>query len=105
MSFFNSGDHQTFTVHSLIAQQEASRSETLRDWGENKLHYVHLQNLQPSTHYVFYVVAQNKYGNSSSEMVSCITLPGKWLKNVNLTINLFYIELHNLCTYYNCDSW
>ena len=80
MSFFNGGDHQTFTVHSLLAQQEASRSEAIQDLGENKLHYAHLLNLQPSTQYMFYVVAQNKHGNSSSEMVSCTTSQGISLK-------------------------
>nr|XP_022287398.1 basement membrane-specific heparan sulfate proteoglycan core protein-like isoform X2 [Crassostrea virginica] len=78
MSFFNSGDHQTFTVHSLIAQQEASRSEAIQDLGENKLHYAHLLNLQPSTEYMFYVVAQNRHGNSSSEMKACRTLPEEY---------------------------
>lgn len=80
MSFFNGGDNQTFTVHSLLAQQEASRSEAIQDLGDNKLHNAHLLNLQPSTEYMFYVVAQNKHGNSSSEMKACRTLPGILLK-------------------------
>lgn len=57
----------------MIAQQEVSRSELLCDKGESKIHVTQLQNLQPSTKYAFYIVAQNKLGNSSSEIIECKT--------------------------------
>ena len=68
-SSFNGGDIQTFIALAMIAQQEASRSELLCDKGESKIHVTQLQNLQPSTKYAFYIVAQNKLGNSSSEII------------------------------------
>ena len=76
MSSFNGGDSQTFTVYAILARQEASRSEPVHDEGENNLHNVQLYNLQPSTKYMFYVVAKNKHGNISSEKRECKTLEG-----------------------------
>lgn len=72
-SSFNGGDIQTFIALAIIAQQEVSRSESLCDKGESKIHVTHVQNLQPSTKYAFYIVAQNKHGNSSSEKIECKT--------------------------------
>ena len=74
-SSFNGGDRQSFTAFALTGQQEASRSELIQDEGENKNHSTSVLNLQPSTEYVFYVSAQNRRGNSSSEHSICKTLP------------------------------
>ncbi|XP_078319162.1 cell adhesion molecule Dscam1-like [Crassostrea virginica] len=77
MSSFNGGDSQMFTVHAFLAQQEASRSKPIHDEGENKLHNTQIQNIQPSTEYMFYVVAKNTHGNSSSEKkMKCNTVEG-----------------------------
>ena len=72
-SSFNGGDIQTFIALAMTAQQEVSRSELLCDKGESKIHVTQLQNLQPSTKYAFYIVAQNKHGNTSSEIIECKT--------------------------------
>nr|XP_022290573.1 neural cell adhesion molecule 1-like [Crassostrea virginica] len=74
MSSLNGGDSQTFTVNAFLARQEASRSVPVHDKGENILHNTQLYNLQPSTKYTFYVVAQNKHGDTSSEKIECTTL-------------------------------
>ncbi|XP_078319187.1 uncharacterized protein LOC111099899 [Crassostrea virginica] len=76
MSSFNGGESQTFTVYAFLARQEASRSEPVHDAGENNLHNTQIQILQPSTKYMFYVVAQNKHGKISSEKRECKTLEG-----------------------------
>lgn len=75
---FNGGDAQSFTVIALNGQQRESQSDDISDKGENVIHSIFVQNLQPSTTYVFYVTAQNSRGLSSSEKVSCTTLEGKW---------------------------
>lgn len=72
-SSFNGGDPQLFTVFSSNGQQ----SEHIPDRGENRIHITYIQNLQPSTAYVFYVSAQNSHGFSSSERISCTTSEGK----------------------------
>lgn len=77
-SSFNGGDPQSFTVIALNGQQRESRSDNISDKGENVIHSTFVQNLQPSTTYVFYVIAQNSHGLSSSENVSCTTLEGNW---------------------------
>lgn len=77
-SSFDGGDPQSFTVIVLNGQQRESRSDNISDKGENVIHLTFVQNLQPSTTYVFYVTAQNSRGLSSSEKVSCTTLEGKW---------------------------
>lgn len=77
-SSFNGGDPQSFTVIVLNGQQRESRSDNISDKGENVIHLTFVQNLQPSTTYVFYITAQNRHGLSSSEKVSCTTLEGKW---------------------------
>ena len=76
ISTFNGGDSQTFFVFGQIGKQEVTRSEDIKDRGENKIHNTELKNLQPSTKYVFYVVATNKHGISSSDKVECTTLEG-----------------------------
>ncbi|XP_065933086.1 nephrin isoform X2 [Magallana gigas] len=73
-SSFDGGDPQSFTVIVLNGQQRESRSDNISDKGENVIHLTFVQNLQPSTTYVFYVTAQNRHGLSSSEKVSCTTL-------------------------------
>lgn len=78
ISSFNGGDPQLFTVIALNGQQRESRSDNISDKGENVIHSTFVQNLQPSTTYVFYVIAQNSHGLSSSENVSCTTLEGNW---------------------------
>ena len=80
ISSFNGGDFQTFFAVGLIARQEVTRSEAIKDSGENKIHNTELLNLQPSTKYVFYVVAKNKLGKSSSKQMECTTLEGKFEK-------------------------
>lgn len=76
ISSFNGGDSQTFFVLGLIGRHEVTRSEAIKDRGENQIHNTELLNLQPSTKYVFYVVAKNKHGNSSSAQIECTTLEG-----------------------------
>ncbi|XP_078334163.1 neural cell adhesion molecule 1-like isoform X2 [Crassostrea virginica] len=73
-SSHNGGAIQTFIALATIGQQTVSRSESVCDKGESKIHSTHLQNLQSSTKYAFYIVAQNKHGNSSSEKRECKTL-------------------------------
>ncbi|XP_078323846.1 neural cell adhesion molecule 1-like isoform X4 [Crassostrea virginica] len=73
-SSFNGGVSQTFFALAILDQQKVTRSESVKDRGKNKIHYTELQNLQPSTKYVFYVVAKNKHGNSSSDKIECTTL-------------------------------
>lgn len=72
-SSFNGGDIQFFTVIALNSQQQQSKSDNISDKGENEVHSTYVQNLQPSTTYVFYVSAQNRHGLSSSEHISCTT--------------------------------
>nr|XP_022323484.1 neural cell adhesion molecule 1-like isoform X2 [Crassostrea virginica] len=71
---FNGGDSQTFQALAINNQQEVSQSENITDSGENLIHGTQLGNLQPSTQYVFYVRAQNRHGNTSSEKRECTTL-------------------------------
>lgn len=73
ISSFNGGDHQTFDVFALNGQQRGNQSIRIPDMGENKLHKAYVQNLQPSITYVFYVSAQNNYGFSISDIISCMT--------------------------------
>lgn len=77
MSSFNGGDIQFFTVIALNSQQQQSTSDIISDNGENEIHSTYVQNLQPSTTYVFYVSAQNRHGLSSSENITCTTKEGK----------------------------
>nr|XP_022320736.1 uncharacterized protein LOC111122977 isoform X1 [Crassostrea virginica] len=71
---FNGGDSQTFVALAFRFQQEDSRSAPIADSGIHKEYETQLLNLQPSTKYTFYVLAQNKHGNASSEKVQCETL-------------------------------
>lgn len=72
ISSFNGGDPQNFTVFTFDGQQEVSQSAH-PDSGESKLNEYFVQNLQPSRTYTFYISAQNKHGNISSEKMTCIT--------------------------------
>lgn len=76
-SSFNGGAIQFFTVIALNSKQQQIKSENISDNGENEIHSIEVQNLQPSTTYVFYVSAQNKHGLSSSKHISCTTKEGK----------------------------
>lgn len=76
-SSFNGGDHQSFTVIALNGHDIESKSDIISDKGENEIHSKFIQNLKPSTPYVFYVSARNSFGFSSSENISCTTLEGK----------------------------
>lgn len=60
----------------IFKQGLVSQSEVINDYGENVIHNTQFTNLQPTTKYTFYVVAQNKHGNSSSEGRECTTLEG-----------------------------
>ncbi|XP_052720144.1 carcinoembryonic antigen-related cell adhesion molecule 5-like isoform X4 [Crassostrea angulata] len=71
-SSFNGGDPQLFTIFASNGQQ--FESELISDRGENEIHSAFIQNLQPSTTYVFYVSAQNSHGLISSERINCTTL-------------------------------
>lgn len=83
ISSFNVGDRQTFNVFALNGHQGGNRSIQIPDMGENKTHRAYVQNLQPSTTYVFYVSAQNSHGFSISDIISCITSKGKCLIKLN----------------------
>ena len=79
-SSFDGGDPQIFTAYAFIGQEETSESKPITDAGENKIHYTIVQNLQPSTMYIFYIQAKNNHGISSSENISCVTLAkGKYI--------------------------
>ncbi|XP_022287174.2 nephrin-like [Crassostrea virginica] len=112
MSSFDGGDSQTFTVYAILAQQQASRSELVDDAGENKPHSTEILNLQPSTEYIFYVVAKNKHGSSSSEKMECKTLEetytnyvpivggslaGTMLLVILILVTVFLIRRRNAC--------
>lgn len=73
VSSFNGGDDQTF-ITFVYKDQKTSYSSRIPDAGENKVHSNYVENLQPSVSYVFYVSAQNRHGNSSSENITCTTL-------------------------------
>lgn len=106
MSSFDGGDSQTFTVYAILAQQQASRSELVDDAGENKPHSTEILNLQPSTEYIFYVVAKNKHGSSSSEKMECKTLEGKYFgKKVTIKYVLHFISTDiTVFTYHKRDD-
>ena len=88
ISSFNGGDPQEFFALALNVQQESSKSDDIKDSGENKMHNTEIQNLQPSTKYVFYVVSKNKHGNSSSDDIMCTTLEGRFEKII-ATLSIF----------------
>lgn len=71
-SSFNGGDPQSFTIE-INGQGETSIYDGIPDTGENKIHTSYVQNLRPSTAYVFYISAQNQHGNSSSTKSTCKT--------------------------------
>lgn len=77
ISSFNGGDHQTFDVFALNGQQGGNQSIKIPDMGENEIHKAYVQNLQPSMAYLFYVLAQNNYGFSISNIISCMTSKGQ----------------------------
>ena len=76
-------------MYAIFAQQQASRSELIDDTGENRVHATEILNLQPSTEYIFYVVAKNKHGSNSSEIRSCKTLGGKYFGKKMLQTGVF----------------
>lgn len=73
LSSFDGGDRQTFTVVAFNVQYGTWYSERIPDKGENTVHSYFIDNLQPSTLYLFYVSAENRHGNSSSENKLCTT--------------------------------
>lgn len=73
ISSFNGGDTQTFIIHAN-GDRKTIFSSRIPDAGENTIHTNYVENLQASVSYVFHVSAQNRYGNSSSENITCITL-------------------------------
>lgn len=73
ISSFNGGDTQTFIIHAN-GDRKTTFSSRIPDAGENTIHTNYVENLQASVSYVFHVSAQNRYGNSSSENITCITL-------------------------------
>ena len=72
-SSFNGGFPQTFIALALYKEKIDSLSETVHDRGENIIHDTQLQDLEQPTRYVFYIIAQNKIGNSLSESAQCPT--------------------------------
>lgn len=88
---FNGGDQQSFIILAFNGQHGTTISEKINETGKNV--YIHgVQNLQPSTLYEFYVSAQNRHGNSSSEKISCTTLEGNLL---NSCIFFHHISINN----------
>lgn len=77
ISSFDGGYMQSFTVTPMYGQYKKSESNTISDRGENIIHSIFIQSLQPSTTYVFSVSSRNRYGSSSSENTTCTTLTGK----------------------------
>lgn len=69
-SAFNGGATQFFTV---INVNNGQKSDTIADKGENEIHSTYIQNLKPSTAYVFFVFAKNSHGLSASKNISCLT--------------------------------
>lgn len=76
-STFNGGDAQLFTAIALNGFYKESYSGPMADKGENEIHSATVQNLKPSTKYLFYVSANNSHGESSSKNFSCMTAEGK----------------------------
>lgn len=76
-SSFNGGIPQSFTVIALYGQHIEKQSNTICDKGENEIYSTYIQNLKPSTTYVFYVYARNQFGFISSSNLSCTTYTGK----------------------------
>lgn len=91
-SSFNGGAIQLFTVIALNSQQQQIKSDNISDRGKNKIHFTYVQNLQPSTTYVFYVSAQNSHGLSSSEHISCTTKEGKYSISVYPLTDLIILK-------------
>lgn len=89
ISSFDGGDKQMFTVSVLSGMDQIIISNDIPDKGENTVHDIYVQNLQPSSKYTFYVSAQNRRGNSSTENITCITL------NKGI-VNCFIILNHNM---------
>lgn len=87
-SSFNGGVNQTFKAFVFFEQELVIQSEIINDYGENVIHNTQLTNLQPTTKYSYYIVAQNKHGNSSSEREECTTMEGMSLKKI-ATISSF----------------
>ena len=90
ISSFNGGDSQTFFALAILDQQKVTRSESMKDRGINQIHYTELQNLQPSSKYVFYVVAKNRHGNSSSAEIECTTLEGMHEREYSCNIYMIF---------------
>lgn len=76
-STFNGGDVQLFTAIALNGFYKESYTDPIADKGENEIHSATVQNLKPSTIYLFYVSANNSHGESSSKNFSCMTAEGK----------------------------
>lgn len=76
-STFNGGDAQLFTAIALNGFYKESYSGPMADKGENEMHSATVQNLKPSTKYLFYVSANNSHGETSSKNFSCMTAEGK----------------------------
>lgn len=76
-SAFNGGDSQLFTAIALNGFYKESDSGPIADKGHNEIHSATVQNLRPSTKYLFYVSANNSHGERSSKNISCMTEEGK----------------------------
>lgn len=73
ISSFNGGDTQKFAVVVSNSHFETSYSDFIPDTGENEIHSKIIQNLQPSSEYLFSVSARNRLGESTSEKFKCTT--------------------------------
>ncbi|XP_078310222.1 uncharacterized protein LOC111134632 isoform X2 [Crassostrea virginica] len=73
-SSFDGGAVQSFFVAALGDTYKSSRSDIIKDKGENQTHQAVVPFLQPSVLYTFYVFAKNNIGDTISEKVNCTTL-------------------------------
>ena len=101
-SSFNGGVTQTFKALVIFEQQLVSQSQIINDYGENVIHNTELTKLQPTTKYAFYIVVQNKCGNSSSEIRECTTLEGMsiikpLLQFLALLFQMMWIRYSPIC--------
>nr|XP_022345367.1 hemicentin-1-like isoform X3 [Crassostrea virginica] len=73
-SSFDGGAVQFFFVVALSDTYKSSRSDIIRDKGENQTHQTVVPFLRPSVLYTFYVFAKNSIGVTLSEELNCTTL-------------------------------
>ena len=75
-SSFDGGAVQSFFVAAFGDAYKSSRSDIIKDKGENQTHQAVVPFLQPSVLYTFYVFAKNSIGVTLSEELNCTTFKG-----------------------------